>query len=232
PTSCSSARRPAESPTSRTPRPTRPNINRGAARKLDPYIDLVNQRWNEGVTNAQTITTELRTLGFTGDVQTVRRYLKPFRMPGESRHRPDPHRRKPTPTLPAVPKPRKISKALLTHPDRLTQDDALILKNATAHCVHLERLEQHVRAFAKIMSQRRGQELPAWLNAVDAADLPELRSLANGMRRDLPAIINGLTLEHSSGAVEGNVTRVRRLKRDGYGRAKFDLLRAQILLAP
>lgn len=83
----------------------------------------------------------------------------------------------------------------------------LIVNNAIAGCVHLEHLQQHVRAFAKIMAQRRGQELPAWLEAVEADDLPELRSLAAGMRRDLPAIINGLTLEHSSGAVEGNVTR-------------------------
>jgi transposase len=81
------------------------------------------------------------------------------------------------------------------------------------------------------MAQRRGQELPAWLAAVEADDLPELRSLAAGLRRDLAAVTNGLTLEHSSGAVEGNVTRVKRLKRDGYGRANFDLLRLQILLA-
>jgi len=74
------------------------------------------------------------------------------------------------------------------------------------------------------------QDLPARLQAVQADDLPELRSLAAGMRRDLAAIINGLTLEHNSGAVEGNVTRIKRLKRDGYGRANFDLLRAQILL--
>jgi len=52
-----------------------------------------------------------------------------------------------------------------------------------------------------------------------------------GFRPDLPAILNGLTLEHSSGAAEGNVTRVKRLKRDGYGRANFDLLRAQMLIA-
>jgi transposase len=51
------------------------------------------------------------------------------------------------------------------------------------------------------------------------------------MRRDLDAVVNGLTLEHNSGAVEGNVTRVKRLKRDGYGRANFDLLKARILLA-
>ena len=194
--------------------------------KLDPFIDLVNQRWNEGVTNAEAITAELRTLGFKGDAQTVRRYLRPFRLPGTSRSHPDPHRRKPAPAAPAVPKPRTISKALLTHPDRLSEDDALIVKNATAGCAHLERLQQHVRSFAKIMARRRGQELPAWLEAVETDDLPELRSLAAGMRRDLAAVINGLTLEHSSGAVEGNVTRVKRLKRDGYGRANFDLLRA------
>ena len=199
--------------------------------KLDPYIDLVNQRWNAGVTNAEAITAELRTMGFHGDAQAVRRYLKPFRQPGTSRSHPDPHRRNPAPTAPAVPKPRAISKALLTHPDHLTEDDALIVKNATAGCAHLERLHQHVRTFAKIMAQRRGQELPAWLEAIEADDLPELRSLATGMRRDLPAIINGLTLEYNSGGVEGNVTRVKRLKRDGYGRANFDLLRAQILVA-
>jgi len=80
------------------------------------------------------------------------------------------------------------------------------------------------------MAQRRGPELPAWRETVEADDLPELRSLAAGMRRDLPAVINGLTLEHNSGAVEGNVTRVKRLKRDGYGRANFELLRARILI--
>jgi hypothetical protein len=199
--------------------------------KLDPFIDLVNQRWNEGVTSAETITAELRALGFKGDVQTMRRYLKPFRLPGTSRSHPGPHRRNPAPAAPAVPKPRKISKALITHPDRLTEDDALIVKNATAGCAHLQRLHQHVRTFAKIMAQRRGRELSAWLETIEADDLPELRSLASGMRRDLPAIINGLTIEHSSGAVEGNVTRIKRLKWDGYGRANFDLLRAQILIA-
>jgi hypothetical protein len=163
------------------------------ATKLDPYIDLVNQRWNEGVTNAEAITAELRAHGFKGDAQTVRRYLKPFRLPGASRSHPDPNRRKPAPAAPAVPKPRTISKALLTHPDHLTEDDAQIVKNATAGCAHLERLQLHVRSFAKIMAQRRGRELPAWLDAVEADDLPELRSLAAGMRRDLSAVINGLT---------------------------------------
>jgi transposase len=158
----------------------------------------------------------------------VRRYLKLFRLPGISGSHPDPHRRNPAP---AVSKPRTISQALLIHPDRLTEDYALIVKNATAGCAHLERLRQHVRSFANIMAQGRGTELPAWLEAVEADDVPNLRSFAAGIRRDLSAVINGLTLERGPGAVEGNVTRVKRLKRDGYGRAKFDRLRAQILIA-
>ena len=144
--------------------------------KLDPYIDLVDQRWNEGSANAETITAELRALGFKGDAQTVRRYLKPFRPPGAGSGHPCPHHRRPAPAAPAVPKPRTISRALLTHPDRLTEADALIVKNATAGCAHLERLQQHVRSFAKMTAQRRGTELPAWLEAAGADDLPELRT--------------------------------------------------------
>jgi len=49
------------------------------------------------------------------------------------------------------------------------------------------------------------------------------------LQRDLAAVINGLTLPWSSGAVEGHVNRVKMLKRQMYGRAKFDLLRRRIL---
>jgi hypothetical protein len=122
--------------------------------RLDPCIDLVNQRWNEGVTSAETITAELRALGFKGDAQTVRRYLKPFRLPGTSSSHPDPHRRTPAPAAPAVPKPRTISRVLLTHPDRLTEDDEQIVTNATAGCAHLERLHQHVRGSGRTRRPR------------------------------------------------------------------------------
>jgi len=52
------------------------------------------------VTKAQAITAELRTLGFNGSAQAVRRYLRPFRLPGTSRSHPDPQRRKPAPAAP------------------------------------------------------------------------------------------------------------------------------------
>jgi transposase len=196
--------------------------------RLDPYLDLVNQRWNEGVATARAIHAELQALGFTGTADIVERYLRPLRPDGNGRRR---GQGAPAPTSPTIPKPRRISRALLTHPDHLTDHDKQTLARAVAGCPHLHRLHGHIRSFAKIMAQRRGHEPPGWLDAVESDDLPEPRSLATGIRRDLTAVINGLTLEHSSGAVEGNVTRIKRLKRDSYGRANFELLRAQILLA-
>jgi transposase len=61
--------------------------------------------------------------------------------------------------------------------------------------------------------------------------LPHLQRFVTGLRRDNTAVLNGLTLTYSSGAVEGNVNSIKMIKRQMCGRAKFDLLRKRILLA-
>lgn len=61
--------------------------------------------------------------------------------------------------------------------------------------------------------------------------LAPLASFARNLRRDLHAVRNGLTLPYSSGAVEGNVNRLKMLKRQMFGRAGLDLLRKRVLLA-
>lgn len=83
------------------------------------------------------------------------------------------------------------------------------------------------------MTGRHGEHLPAWIAAVERDDLPHLHSFVRGIRRDQPAVFNGLTLPYSSGAVEGNICRVtdKALKRQMYGRADLDLLRKRILLS-
>jgi transposase len=197
---------------------------------LDGFIDQVNELWNTGCHNGAQIAAHITERGYTGSVQSVRRYLRAFRVPGTSRSHPDPVRRTPAPSGPAAPKPRKISQWLLTHPDHLAQDDTLELDNLLTRCEHLNRLHEHVRSFAALMTARRGPELTTWLRAVEADDLPALRTFATGIRRDLDAVTNGLTLEHSSGADEGAVGRLKMLKRQTFGRANFDLLRARVLL--
>jgi transposase len=85
---------------------------------------------------------------------------------------------------------------------------------STTAAPHLNALAGHVRSFAEMMTRRRGQQqLEGWLTAVEADDQPELHSFANGIRRDQQAVTVGLTLPHSSAAVEGNVTKIKMLKR-------------------
>ena len=75
------------------------------------------------------------------------------------------------------------------------------------------------------MVGRHGERLDAWIDRVEADDQPDLHRFANGVRRDYEAVLNGLALEHSSGAVEGSVNRMKMIKRQMYGRAGFELLR-------
>ncbi len=74
--------------------------------------------------------------------------------------------------------------------------------------------------------------LEGWLTAVETDDQPQLHSFANGIRRDQQAVTAGLALSYSSAALEGNVNKIKMIKRQMYGRAGFALLRKRVILHP
>jgi transposase len=189
---------------------------------LDGYSEHLTARFTAGVTDAATLHTELQTLGFTGSVQTVRRYLRPLRTTPTASSTVSPR--------PAVPKPRQVVRWIMTEPGELNADEQTQLTDALAGCPHLQAATDHVRNLADLMHKHRGDRLPQWMEQVEADDLPALHSLVTGLRRDLAAVTAGITLPWSSGAVEGNVNRIKMIKRQMYGRASFDLLRKRILL--
>jgi hypothetical protein len=82
-----------------------------------------------------------------------------------------------------------------------------------------------------MVRQRRGQHLDARITAAHASEHGPLRSFAVGLGKDFDAVRAGLSMPWNSGAVEGNVNRLKTIKRQMYGRANFDLLRRRVLLA-
>jgi transposase len=186
---------------------------------LDEYKPYLHQRWNDGCTSALALHAEIKARGYRGSYGTVRDYLQPFRELGTA-----------PPARPVPPKVRDVAGWLLRDPDSLDEDEELKLKQVKERCPHLQALAGHVSEFATMLTGRHGGRLDDWIAAADASDLPDLRSFTYGLKRDYDAVRNGLTLPWSSGAVEGNVNRLKMLKRQMYGRAGFALLRKRVLL--
>ncbi|MFD3547914.1 transposase [Streptomyces sp. NPDC058655] len=79
-------------------------------------------------------------------------------------------------------------------------------------------------------TDRLGSTLPTWIDAVDASQLPGLTGFALHLHRDFDTVTPGLTMDWNSGSIEGAVNRIKKIKRQLYGRAGFELLRKMILL--
>ncbi|MFJ4206441.1 transposase [Streptomyces sviceus] len=114
---------------------------------------------------------------------------------------------------------RQVTGRLTRHPATLTEDDRASLKEVLARCPELDKAAGHVRDFGEILTDRLGSTLPTWIDAVDASRLPGLTGFALHLLRDLDAVTAGLTLDWSSGSIEGAVNRITKIKRQLYGRA-------------
>jgi transposase len=114
----------------------------------------------------------------------------------------------------------KRSREAQAYLDQLCQIDAGI---ARAHGL--------THAFLAMVRERRGTDLEAWMAEAISSGIAELARFARGLQDDLSAVTAGLTLAWSNGVTEGQIHRLKLVKRQGYGRASFALLRQRILQA-
>jgi transposase len=88
-----------------------------------------------------------------------------------------------------------------------------------------------VQQFAQMLRTRTGEQLDEWLRHVRASQIRELQEFSASVERDKAAVVAGLTLIQNNGIVEGHVNKIKLIKRMGYGRAGFPLLRQRVLHA-
>lgn len=136
----------------------------------------------------------------------------------------------PSAAPPRPPTVRQVLGWLTRHPTALTEEERAGLKEVLARCPELDTAAGHVRDFGEMLGDRLGATLPTWIDAVDAGKLPGLTGFALHLHRDLEAVSAGLTLDWSSGSIESAVNRIKKIERQLYGRAGFELLRKMILL--
>ncbi|WP_328793122.1 MULTISPECIES: ISL3 family transposase [unclassified Streptomyces] len=191
--------------------------NRPRSSKLDPYKPYLERRFAEGCTSVTRLHGELIAANAPVTYQMVRAHIATLR-------------RTLADAAPRPPSVRQVTGWLTRHPTALTEDDRAGLKSILARCPELDTASRHVREFGEILTGRLGATLPTWIDAVDASQLPGLTGFALHLLRDLDAVTAGLTLNWSSGSIEGAVNRIKKIKRQLYGRAGFELLRKMILL--
>jgi transposase len=80
-----------------------------------------------------------------------------------------------------------------------------------------------------MVRERQHDRLALWINAVKKSGIPDLVNFANGIGRDQAAVEAALRLEWSNGQVEGQINRLKMIKRLMYGRSSFELLRSRVL---
>jgi transposase len=183
---------------------------------VDPYRDHLRRRLaQEPGVPVTRLLAEIRELGYPGSANLLVRYLNQGRADADR-----------TP-----PSPRRLVSWIMTRPADLPTHQRRHLRDLLTSCPELTAMGDRVREFARLLTARRGQDLDAWMTAVEDNDLPALHAFLHGLRKDLPAVVAGLTLPHSNGPMEGTNTKVKLLKRQMYGRAGFPLLRQRILLS-
>ncbi len=162
--------------------------------------------------------------GFRGDYTLVKRVLLPLRRAaGVSR-----------PWLPTVTRqqpltPRTGVGLVIRRPqDRSVDEQAVLAQLCHAHA-DLNQLMQLSERYTAMIRDRDSAAFAAWMADAQTSLLAEVRQFARNVRNDEAAVRAALVYEHSNGQVEGQVHRLKLVKRMMYGRAKFDLLRQRVL---
>lgn len=200
------------------------------ANPLDPFQSYLQERWKADVRDYVQLYHELRDLGYAGSKTRVRDWASEQRRstaidPRTSTDASPTPRGKRRPGISA----RRVAWLLVRPSNELTSEEQDLLTQLKSHCLAANLAHELVQAFSTIVRERNAGALKDWLQAAKTSGLLEYRTLAVGLERDWEAVRAALSFPWSNGPTEGHVHRLKLIKRQMYGRAKFDLLRRRVL---
>jgi len=130
-----------------------------------------------------------------------------------------------------LPSSKQLAWLLVRDTGSLSQTEQVLLSHLQQHEA-LKRFHDHVQVYTQMVKQRQVEELDGWLDASDHLGIDPLQTFATGLRQDYAAVRAAIETHWSNGQTEGQVNRLKFIKRQMYGRAKFDLLRLRVLAPP
>jgi transposase len=183
--------------------------------QLTPYLRYLAECWAQGCHNARRLYQELVRRGYRGSEGMVRIVVRLWRL----RQAISP------PALTSA----QLAWLLLKPTERLRDADRQGLEDYLDANPVLACGYQLKTRFHALLAAHDPAALEQWRREAESSDLPSFRALASSFHQDYEAIVAALTTPWSTGPCEGQICRVKLLKRLGYGRVKLDLLRQRIL---
>ena len=190
------------------------HASRPRPRLIDPYLPYLQERWNAGEHHPRVLWREIRAQGFPASDVHVRRLVDGWHMPLPTRG---------TAGSPPPPKPEVVyysvhkTRWLLMKPlSDLSTSESAYLTALLRLCPHIADAQYLVRSFHRIFTERAPDQLPAWLERCEHSGIAELVGVAQGLRRDYAAVEAAMCYSWSQGQTEGQINRLKMLKRQMY----------------
>ncbi|MBK7996554.1 MAG: ISL3 family transposase [Blastocatellia bacterium] len=192
---------------------------------IDKYAQYLEKRWLEGCHNAKQLWEELKSQGFKGSQSNLRNYLSKFR-DQKPEHIKALTNSKANTEIPSTRQTAWLFGQKLT--DRTLTQQTFINKlfqvNPEMKLVH-----NLAQAFSSMVREKNPSALDSFLTDAKNSAIKEFVNFADGLSKEKPSILAALTLKWSQGQVEGQVNRLKLLKRQMFGRAKLDLLSQRLV---
>jgi transposase len=212
--------------------PPRPAHRRRRRNVLDPYVVYLLERWNEGCRNGKRLLREIRERGYENSEETCARFIAQLRRAEANGKPPSSVPRARRGSIAGLsPTSKNVAALFMRREDKLSEEQKAYLGRLCDLDPALTEARRLTQDFAKMVRDLEGEKLDGWLKEAEACGAPAMRNFAAGLRKDLAAVREGLTETWSNGPVEGFIHKLKLLKRQGYGRAGFDLLKARMLVA-
>jgi len=187
--------------------------------KVNEFASYLQQRWNEGCHNATRLYHEIREKGYSGKRAMVARFVASWRKTGKAARHNAPERISP-----------KHAAILVTRAaDQMTDEQQLLLNRIVDQCPDVVDLRRIALSFRAALSADESTLLRGWIDGAKRCDFGPVVRFAYGLQKDISAVTAAVDTSWSTGQVEGQINRLKMIKRQMYGRAGFQLLRARVL---